>query len=163
MPGLLTREGLNFLYRKEEGHVDRTSWWLGALLLAAILFVLVMIWLVVRPWANRGLDERAMIDAPTIVAYIYVMFFSFAVLLIAVSYVNLTSKRFQTRGFKTLPAGLAGIPLLLLLITGALNWLNIRIAGAVPQWIVYAVIFACVASLVWHVVELGLRGDRREV
>ena len=160
MPGLLTREGFNFLYRSEEGAVDRKTWWLGVTLLGAVLFVLVMIWLVVRPWAGRGLDERAMIDAPTIVAYVYVMFFSFAVLLIAASYVNLTSKRFRSRGFNVLTAGLAGLPLVLLLLIGALNWLNMRMPGAVPQWIVYGVILACIASLVWHVAELGIRPDR---
>ena len=159
MAGLLTREGFNFLYRSEEGTVDRKTWWLGVIMLDAVLFVLVMIWLVVRPWANRSLSERAMLDGYTLAAYVYVMFFSFAALLIAASYVNLTAKRFRTRGFNRLPAGLAGIPWVLALLVGAAYWLHHHVPDAVAVWWIWAAGIACAGAMIWHVVELGLRPD----
>lgn len=159
MAGLLTREGINFLYRSEEGTVDRRTWWLGSVLLAAILFVLTMIWLVLKPWAGRGLDERAMIDARTIAAYLYVMFYAFALLFLAVSYVNLTSKRFRARGFRTLPAGLAGLPLVLSGIYGGLYWVQLRLPDRFLVWGVAIVALLAVLSMLWHIFELGLRPD----
>ena len=160
MPALLSKEGLNFLYRHEEGHVDRKTWWLGAILLDAVLSVLVTIWLWVSPWAGRGLDERAMIDGRTLVAYIYAMFFAFALLLIAVCYVNLTSKRFQSRGFSFLPAGLAGLPLVILLLAGGLYWINLRVPEVITSWMVWGTVAVAAAVFVWHIVELGLRPDK---
>ena len=159
MPGLLTKEGLNFLYRSEHGNVSRKTWWLGVILLDAILIVLLTIWFAVSPWVGRGLDERAMIDGKTMVAYVYAIILAFALLLIAVCYVNLTSKRFQTRGFNHLPAGLAGIPLVLLLLAGGLFWIHLRVPDIISIWIVYAAIASSALALFWHVVELGLRPD----
>lgn len=159
MAGLLTREGINFLYRSEEGTVDRRTWWLGTILLAAILFVLTVIWLALKPWAGRGLDERAMIDGLTIAAYVYVMFYAFALFFLAISYVNLTSKRFRTRGFNTLPAGLAGIPLVLLLIAGGLYWVQLRLPDRFLVWGMAIAAFLAVLSMLWQIFELGLRAD----
>lgn len=159
MAGLLTREGFNFLYRSEEGDVDRKTWWLGVIMLDAVLFVLVMIWLVVRPWAGRSLDERAMLDGLTIIAYIYVTLFTFAAILIAVCYVNLSAKRFRTRGFSTMTAGLAGIPWLLALFAGAMYWLNHHIPDAIAFWWVWVFAIASAGAFAWHIIELGVRPD----
>lgn len=160
MPALLTRDGLNFLYRRDEGLVDRKTWWMGMILLASILFILTMIWLILRPWAGRGLDERALIDAKTMAAYVFLAIYVFAAFIIAVSYMNLSAKRFRAKGWQgARPLGLAAAPLLLLLLFGSVFWLQMRVVDAVPSFIIPTTGLLCAGAFAWHIFELGLRSD----
>jgi len=161
MTAMLSRQGLWFLYRTDQGAVDRRTWWLGAILLAAILLVLSLGWLALAPWASRGLDERAFLDPLTIAAYVYLAAFSFATILIAVSYVNLSAKRFRARGHAgSFPLALAGAPLIVLLLAGAAHWLQGQAPGSVSVWLVVGLDTLALAALIWHVIDLGVRADR---
>lgn len=156
MASVLSRQGLRFLYRTEEGVISRALWWSGLAPLASILTILSAIWIMLSPYANRGLDERAFLDPMTAVAYVFLMFFAFAVMLIAVCFVMLSMKRLRARGR---PAGLAGIPLLAALLAGAVHWLEPQMSGAVPMWAVYAADGLLLASIVWAIVDMGVLGD----
>lgn len=156
MASVLSRQGLRFLYRTEEGVISRALWWTGLAPLISIMTVLSAIWIMLSPYANRGLDERAFLDPMTAAAYIFLMFFAFAVMLIAVCFVMLSMKRLRARGR---PAGLAGIPLLAVLLAGAVHWLEPQMSGAVPMWGVYASDGLLLASIVWAIVDMGVLPD----
>ena len=158
MAGIFTRESLRFLFRRDEGTIDAKTWWAGSIVLASILLALSLIWLALRPWAGRGLDERAMLDPLTVVAYVYAIFYAFAVILIAVSYVNLSAKRFRARGWTgAWTTGLSGLPLIVLLLAGGLQWLVWRVPESTPPWTALTLGLLCAGLFVWHVIELGLR------
>ena len=116
-----------FLFRTEQGRIDRQTWHYGAGLLALPLVVLTGLWLALAPYANRSLDQRAFADPRTFASYAYLVVYAFAVLLIAVCYVNLSAKRFRDRG-RPAPVGLAGLLPFVALCDGAARWLQPRVA-----------------------------------
>lgn len=156
MAGIFTRENLRFLYRSDEGVLSRAAWWSGLVPLASLLVVLTVIWLLLAPWGQRGLDQRAFLDPRTIVTYLYLMLYTFAVILIAICYTNLSAKRFRARAR---PAGLAGLLPLAALFSGAAHWLYPRVAEVMPYWTVVACDMALIGVIVWHVADLGFAGD----
>ena len=145
---------LGFLFRDDQGIVTRNEWWRGTGILAGPLALLYAGWSVLSPYANRGLDERKLIDPLTIATYVYLIVFAFAVLFIAVCFVTLSIKRLRARGLYT---GLAGLMPFTALIAGAAHWLQPRVADSMPYAIVWACDLALLASLVWCIVELGFR------
>ena len=146
-----------FLYRSEQGTIDATVWRRAALPLGAFFFILTVVWILVRPYASRGLTERSFIDAVSLAANIFGILYSFAVLLLAVCWVNLSAKRFRDRGRR--PAlGFAGLLPLVILADGALHWLQPQIADVLPGWSVYGGDAIVAALLAWTVAEcLDLR------
>ena len=157
MASVLSGEGLRFLYRSEEGVIDRRVWWLGVTPLAAILFVMTALWFVLSPYAKRGLDERALLDAMTLTAYIYLVVFAFAVIFICVCFVILSMKRLRDRGR---PPGLAGALPLTALLAGAANWLAPQVDGALVSTLLIVSLVALAAAIVWTIVEMGvLQGE----
>jgi hypothetical protein len=157
MSGLFSRESLNFLYRNDQGEVSRAVWWSGLVPLASLLLVLTIIWLLVAPWGQRGLNERAFIDVRTIVSYAYLLFYTLAVILIAVSYTNLSAKRFRARGRI---GGFAGLLPLAALLAGAAHWLYPRVPESMPYWSLVAADLTLVGVVLWHVFDLGLSPDK---
>lgn len=158
MASVLSGEGLRFLYRNEEGVIDRRVWWLGVIPLAAILFVMTAIWLVLSPYAKRGLDERAFIDAMTITAYLYLAVFAFAVIFLCVCFVILSMKRLRDRGR---PPGLASALPLAALLAGAANWLEPQVDGTLVAVLAIMSWAALAAALTWTIVEMGVLEGKR--
>ena len=158
MASVLSGAGLRFLYRSEEGVIDRRVWWLGAMPLAAVLFAMTMIWLALEPYAKRGLDERAFLDPMTLAAYIYLAIFAFAVLLITVCFVMLSMKRLRDRGR---PSGLAGALPLMALLAGAANWLEPQVNVPLVTTLATLSWIALAAALVWTIVEMGVLAGRK--
>ena len=158
MAGVFTRESLRFLYRTEEGTIGRAAWWSGLVPLASLLLVMTVIWLLVAPWGQRGLNERAFLDPLTVVSYVYLLFYTLAVVLIAISYTMLSAKRFRARG-RPGPAGLAGLLPLLALFSGAAHWLYPRVAEVMPYWTVAATDLTLAAVVLWHLIDLGVGGE----
>ena len=142
----------SFLFRSDEGRIARAVWWRGAALLAGPLVLFTIVWFALEPYTHRGLDERALIDLPTLAAYIYLLLYAFTVLLIAVSFYNLCAKRWRDRGR---PASLAGLVPLTLLFAGAAHWLVPRSEGTVPIWIAFALDFLAFGIGIWTMIELG--------
>jgi uncharacterized membrane protein YhaH (DUF805 family) len=111
----------------------------------------------VSPWANRGLDERKLIDVMALVTYVYLIAMAFALILIAVSFYNLSAKRLRARG---LPTGLAGLAPFTAFIAGAAHWLQPRVADVFPFAIVVICDVAVIGVALWCLYELGVRsGD----
>lgn len=158
MASVLSGEGLRFLYRSEEGVIDRKVWWLGAAPLAALLFVMTAIWLVLEPFARRGLDERAFLDPMTLFAYVYLLTFSFVVIFACVCFVMLSMKRLRDRGR---PTGLAGALPLAALLAGAANWLEPQIDGGLVTALATLSWIGLAAALAWTIIEMGILKGRQ--
>lgn len=157
MASLVSAEGLRFLYRTEEGVIGRKVWWLGVLPLASLAIALTAGWIVLDPYARRGLDERAFLDPMTIFAYVYLGLYAFATILIAVCFVVLSMKRLRDRGR---PPALAGAPPLAALLAGSAAWLEPQVGGAVVPVLAMLANGFLVAVFAWAIVEMGvLRGD----
>ncbi|MBM3608864.1 MAG: hypothetical protein FJX29_10515 [Alphaproteobacteria bacterium] len=159
MSGLLNRKGLRFLFRTEEGEIGARAWWSGAVILTCILAPLTLGWLALQPYAYRKLDERAFLDPMTIVAYVYVLALALVIMLCAVSYTNLSAKRFRARGWRANPAMLAALLPLLALFAGAAHWLYPRVADVTPWALVVLCDFALACVAIWHIIDLGLLRD----
>ena len=144
--------GLRFLFRTDQGTIGRRDWWRGVAMLAGVLVALSVGWHFLAPYANRGLDERKLIDAMTIITFLYLMIFAFAVMLIAVCFVSLTAKRLRARGR---PTGLAGLLPFAALIAGAAHWLQPRVAESMPWAIVAACDVALIVVALWCIIDLG--------
>lgn len=153
MSGIFTSANLRFLYRTDEGTLSRAAWWSGLLPLVSLLVVMTVIWLLLAPWGQRGLDERAFLDARTLVSYVYLLLYTFAIILIAICYTNLSAKRLRTRGRL---AGLAGLLPLAALLAGAAHWLYPRVTESMPWALVAACDMALIGVIIWHVVDLGV-------
>lgn len=156
MASVISGEGLRFLYRSEEGVIDRRVWWLGVAPLASILVVLSFGWMALAPYAGRGLDERAFLDPLTLAAYVYLTIMAFATILIAVCFVMLSMKRLRDRGR---PTGLAGALPLAALLAGAGAWLEPQAGGGLVSTLAFAGYLLLLAAAVWTIIEMGvLRG-----
>ena len=112
----LDRATIHFLFQTYEGMLDRRTWRSGTLVLAAILIPLTLIWIVIAPATHRDLSTPELLDARALGAFIYLAIFAFAVILIAVSWTNLSAKRFRGLGR---PAAFATVLPLAALLGGA--------------------------------------------
>ena len=155
-PGASASVILNFLFRTDEGVIDRGVWWRGSLFLAGCLALLTGIWMEISKFAYeaQGPAARAELFDPNIfAAYAYLIFFGFCVMLIAISHYNLSAKRWRARGK---PPALAGLLPLLALFSGAAQWLYPRVSESMPYWTVGLTDVLLVAVIIWNVVDLGL-------
>lgn len=146
-----------FLFRTAEGRIDARTWWQGTAFLGICFGALTAIWLVVSPFAYRDLATTDFFAWLTLVAYVYLLFYAFAILLIAICHYNLGAKRWRDRGR---PAALAGLLPLAALWSGAAHWLQPRVAEVLPYYYVVGIDILLVAIIGWNVVELGFLGER---
>ena len=146
-----------FLFRTEEGVIDAPTWRLHAGWLAALLVVMTLAWMLLRPYAHHDLAKSAFIAPMTILAFTYLVVFSFAVLLIAISYTMLSMKRFRDRGE---PVGLAGLVPLLALFSGSLHFIQPQAPDVISGWYLVATDAVLVGAMIWTVVECGFRPGR---
>ena len=151
----MTRQTMRFLYRSDQGQIDRSTWWRAQAPLALALAALTLVWLAVAPYAHRSLAETKLIDAAAIGAYTYLIAYAFAVLVLLVCSYCVSAKRLRDRG---LPAGLAGALPLAALLYGALNWTQQQEGGMFPVWIVWAGLVALGLVAAWTIYELGIAG-----
>jgi uncharacterized membrane protein YhaH (DUF805 family) len=149
-------ERIRFLYRTEQGRIDRATWLKGAGALAAIFAPFFLIWLALSPYTEHDLAKDPFFVPMTAVAYAFVIVYAFVILLIAVSYVNLSAKRFRALG-RSAPLALAGLAPLVALIDGATRWLQPRVAEVMPIYWVWGVDAVLVGVTAWTVYELGFR------
>lgn len=147
----------NFLFRTAEGRIGVKTWRRGTILLAAGLAILTAIWLVLEPYAYRDIATTAFFAPMTFIAYIYLLFYSFAVLLIAICHYNLSAKRWRDRAR---PASFAGLLPLFALLSGAVHWLQPRVADVMPFAYVVLADLALAAIIGWTIVELGFLAER---
>ena len=152
----MTRDEMRFLYRSDQGRIDRPAWWRAQAPLAALLLALTLVWRLAEPYAHRSLAETQLIDARAIAAYTYLICYAFAALLLMVCSYCVSAKRFRDRGR---PAGFAGIWPLAALLLGALVWTQPQDGGMFPLWIVQAGAAGFAGVAAWSVYELGVAGE----
>jgi uncharacterized membrane protein YhaH (DUF805 family) len=157
MAALLAGHSFRFLFRTDQGRIDSRTWWRGTLLLGAILLPLTLIWFAISGYAQRDLKPDAvLVNWPTLVTYVYLLLYAFAVILIAICHYNLSAKRFRDRG---LPSSLAGLLPFLALFAGAMHWLYPRVSEAMPYWLVFVSDVLLIATVVFNLIELN-KGSR---
>jgi hypothetical protein len=153
-------ERIRFLYRTEQGRIDRATWLRGAGALAAILAPFLLIWMALLPYTDHDLARGDPFFVPmTAVAYTYLILLTFVILLVSVSYVNLSAKRFRTLAHQA-PLALAGLAPLVALIVSATHWLQPRVAEVMPRFWVWGADAVLVAVVAWTIYELGVRKDQ---
>lgn len=145
-----------FGFRTDQGRIDAGTWWQGTAFLGVPLFVLTLIWFILAPFTRHDLASTPFLDWRTIAAFVYLLFYAFAVLLIAICYYNLSAKRWRDRGWP-FPGALAGLLPLAALVSGAAQWLQPRVAEVISHWYVAGADAALALILAWNLVELGLR------
>lgn len=149
-------ERIRFLYRTEQGRIDRATWARGAGALVAVLAPFALVWLFLSPYTAHDLAMDPFFVPMTAVAYAFVIVYAFVILLVAVSYVNLSAKRFRAIG-RVPPVGLAGLAPFMALLAGAAHWLQPRVAEVMSVWWVWGVDAALFAVIGWTAYELGFR------
>jgi len=147
------RATLHFLFQNYEGRIGRRVWRSGALLLAAILLPLTLIWIFIAPATHRDLSRPELLDADAFLAFVFLVIFAFAVILIAVSWTNLSAKRFRARGR---PAAFGAALPFAAFIDGAAHWLQPNASDAFPDWALILIDIALAAVALWSFYELGL-------
>lgn len=147
------RRGFSFLFRTDQGRIDRATWWRGTLPLAGIAALATAGWLAVRPYTHDALHQPPPL---AVLGYIYLLAFSFATLILLVCEYNLSAKRFAARGK---PRALAAALPATLLLAGTLDWYVPRSQGALPEHSMVLVMGVVAAVVLWNLVELGFRTD----
>ncbi len=144
-----------FNFRTDQGLVDAWTWRIGVGFLLVIFAAATGIWGLVEPYAHRRLGPASsLFDWRTFLTFVYLLFYTFAILFIGISFYNLSAKRLRAR---KLPTGLAGLVPLAALFSGAAHWLQPRVAENLSHWYVVGIDALLVGAIVWTVLELGLR------
>jgi uncharacterized membrane protein YhaH (DUF805 family) len=152
----LDAERIRFLYRTEEGRIDRATWIRGAGALAAILAPFFLVWLALSPYTEHNLETDPFFVPMTVVAYAFALLYAFVILLVAASYVNLSAKRFRDLG-REWPVALAGLAPLMALVAGATHWLQPRVAEVMPRFWVWGADALLLGAILWTAYELGFK------
>lgn len=146
-----------FLFRSEAGTIDAATWRRHVAWLAALIAFMTVLWLMLRPYAHHDLATTPFIAPMTIVTFAYLIVYSFAVLVVAISYTMLSMKRLRDRGE---PTGLAGLVPLLALCDGSLHFLQAKTPDVISPWFVYGLDAIFAAFVLWTVLQLGFREPR---
>jgi hypothetical protein len=149
----------HFLFRSDAGEIDRATWMRYAGALAGLAVALTLPWIWLRGHIVHDLSRDEFFDLSIFSAYAYALIYAFALILLGVSYMNLTAKRFRALGWRG-PLGLAGLAPLIALLAGALRLAPILSPAAMdiaPTWAVWSAeaIFAGIAG--WTIWELGIK------
>ncbi len=143
---------LFFLFRTDEGQIDAKTWWVNSALLVAIFVVLTFGWSLVQPYAEHDLAKEPLFTFSILAANLYRLVYGFASILLLICFYNLSAKRWRAVGR---PAALAGLLPFVTCITWALHWLEPRVGGEVPHFLVVIADILLIAILAWNVIELG--------
>lgn len=143
-----------FGFRTDEGKIDARTWRQGTLFLLLPLAILTLIWQPLSSFAHAELGTSPLRGFETFGAYVYLLFYGFAVLLIAISHYNLSAKRWRDRGWR-FPGAMAALLPLAALLCGAAHLVQPRVADVMPYGYVAAIDAALMAIILWNAIELG--------
>lgn len=145
-------QGWSFLFRTEEGRIDAPTWRRNATLLLAVFAVLTLGWILIEPYAAHDLAKEPLFTVSVLAANLYRLLYGFASLLLLVCYYNLSAKRWRDIGY---PSSLAGLLPFLACVAAALHWLEPRVGGEIPHFVVVIADILLFAVLIWNVAALG--------
>jgi uncharacterized membrane protein YhaH (DUF805 family) len=149
----------SFLFRTDEGRIDARTWWRNIGLLVGIFAVLTIAWILIEPYAQHDLATEPFFAITVLAANLYRIIYGFACILLLVCYYNLSAKRWRDIGS---PPALAGLLPFLACLTGALHWIEPRVGGEIPHFVIVIADILLFLILAWNVVELGgLLGARK--
>jgi uncharacterized membrane protein YhaH (DUF805 family) len=155
----LDSERFRFLYRSDQGRIDSITWLRGVRPLALALVPFALIWTLLAPYTDHDIATSPFFVPQTALAYAFAILYAFVVLLVAVSYVNLSAKRFRDLGHS--PAlGLASLAPFVALIAGAAHWLQPRVAEAMARGWVWGADALLLGVVLWTLYELGLQPSK---
>jgi uncharacterized membrane protein HdeD (DUF308 family) len=152
------RERARFLFQAEDGTIDAATWRHHAIWMGFALVIATVIWRLLAPYAHHDLATSAFLAPMTILAFTYLLVFSFAVLLLAVSFYFLSAKRLRDRGE---PTALAGLLPFLALISGALHFIQPQVPDVIAIGYVIGIDLLVVGTAIWMVLDLGFRAGNR--
>lgn len=138
-------ERFRFLFRQDRGTIDASTWRSTAAMLA-VLFVLAA----AAEWVANGFGTAIGIGVTAI--------FILVAMLIAACWYFLSAKRFRDRGR---PPVLALVLPVVLLLVGALHFLQPRGGGYYPLWFATLGDIVLTGVVVWTIVELGFLETHR--
>lgn len=147
----------SFLFRTDQGRIDRAVWWRGVVPLAIIAAVATAIWLALEPYAHHDLARSQFMAPATILAFAYLTIYAFGMIILAVCYYNLSAKRLRDRGR---PAALAAAVPLGAFLAGATWWFIPRSFGSVPEWAGPAAVGLVLVIAVATTIDLGFGSSR---
>ena len=147
-------ERAHFLFRQDYGVIDAPTWRLHTGWLAALTLVLTLLLVPLRPYTVHDLATTPFIAPMTILAYTYVITYSFAILAIAISFVMLSIKRLRDRGR---PTGFAGMVPFLALLAASVHFLRPQVPDTISIWYAVALDVLLAVAVVVTVVELGFK------
>jgi len=148
-----------FLFRQEEGRIDKSLWWYGSLRLGGLFAALTVIAFFVLPYTKHDLSTTPLFTWPIFASYVYLILYLFAIILIGVCHYNLSAKRWRDRGK---PAAFAGLVPFFAMFAGAVHWLHPQMVDAVPYWMVMLADAGFFALLIWMIIELGFLPSKDE-
>lgn len=154
---LMPRERARFLFQADQGTIDAPTWRRHAAWMALVLGVATGVWRLLAPYTHHDLAKSAFLAPLTILAFVYLLIFAFGVLLIAISFYNLSAKRLRARHK---PIGLAGLVPFLALLSGSLHFIQPQVPDVIAIWYVVGVDAALALAIVWTVAALGFRDGR---
>lgn len=146
-----------FLYRQDQGRIGRATFWKASAPILIALAAMSGVWIAIMPDGARDLTKDAFFDAGVLATYVFLLFFTFSLLIGAVMLTYLGAKRLRDRGR---PPGLAAVPFFLLFFDGAMHWLATRAGDAIPHGLVFALDVLAIASVVWAILEMGFGKSR---
>jgi uncharacterized membrane protein YhaH (DUF805 family) len=141
-----------FLFRTDDGEIDAATWWRGTLLLAGIFALFAVGWLIIQPYADRGVTETTLSTFGALAANVYRLIYGFALLLLLVCFYNLSAKRWRNIGR---PSAFAGILPVAACVVAAMHWLEPRVDPGIPHVLVIAADVILIVIFFWNVAELG--------
>ena len=154
MAASLLELATRFGFRTDQGRIDAKTWRQGTLFLAVPLAIFTAIWFLLSPFAHAELGSSPLLGWETFAAYVYLLFYGFTVLLIAISHYNLSAKRWRERGWR-FPGAMAGLLPLLALLSGAAHLVQPRVADVMSYWYVVLIDAGLGAIIFWNAIELG--------
>ena len=146
------RSRWSFLFRTDTGRIDAGTWWRNTALLGAIFAVITFGWLLVEPYAAHNLATEPLFTFPILAANLYRIFYGFASIVLLICYYNLSAKRWRDIGR---PPALAGLLPFLVSTAWALHWLEPRVGGEIPHFVVVIADVLLFLTFIWNVIELG--------
>ncbi len=153
-----TQPSARFLYRTDQGLIGTHLWWKGVWPLGILFAVLTAGAIFSKPFMKHDLATSPFFAWSVFAAYLYIVVYVFALILIAICFYNLSAKRWRDRGK---PSALAGLLPFVALLSGAAHWLYPQMGGQIPAWSLATIDGAFVLLLIWTIVELGLMPSRQ--
>ena len=147
-------ERAHFLFREDYGVVDAATWRFHTIWLSLLTLVLTLLLVPLRPYTVHDLAKTPFLAPLTILAYTYVIVYSFAILAIAISFVMLSIKRLRDRGR---PTGFAGMVPFLAFLAASVHFLRPQVPDTISIWYAVTLDVLLLVAVVVTVVELGFK------